>query len=225
MLRKTKIMRKYILILAFLIFCACKDTRTQNTLYFAEAQPINDSQLSKIPSKFLGTYTANDSVFLNIDKNSITFQNNYDIRIHTNQLDSLKDEIIFKENKYYMKNTNELLESKKFGDSILFTLKDIDTVFAFSKSQKAKRINGKLILSTKDSIYWQIKILTLDKNNLKIQEFYADSDLKIFDSITKIKGKQVENSNFLVKPTRTEFAKILKVKNIGTSSNFKRLKK
>lgn len=218
-------MRKYILILALLIFCACKETRIDNILYFAEAQPINDSQLKKIPSKFIGTYFIKDSVFLNIDKNMIAYQYDYNVKIHENQLDSLKDEIIFRENKFFLKSTNEVLKNKKLGDSISLALKYIDTIFAFSKDQQAKRINGKLILSAKDSIYWRIKILTLDKNAIRIQELYADKDLQILDSLTKIKAEQLKDSNFVVKPTRGEFAKILKVKNIGTSSSFVKVKK
>lgn len=220
MLTKTKIMKKYILILTLLIFCACKETRIDNILYFAEAQPINDSQLKKIPTKFIGTYFIKDSVFLNIDKNMIAYQYDYNVKIHENQLDSLNDEIIFRENKFFLKSTNEVLKNKKLGDSISLVLKYIDTIFAFSKDQQAKRINGKLILSTKDSLYWRIKILTLDKNTIKIQELYAGKDLQILDSLTKIKAKQLKDSNFVVKPTRSEFAKILKVKNIGTSSSF-----
>lgn len=217
-------MKKYISILAVIIFCSCKEIPAENSLYFTEAQPISDSQLKKIPSKFTGIYFMKDSVFLNINKSMIAYQYDYDVKIHENQMDSLKDEIIFKENKFFLKSTDEVLKSKKIGDSISLNLKYLDTIFAFSKKNIAKRINGKLILSTKDSVYWRIKILTLDENTIKIQELYADSDLKIFDSICNIKGEQIENSNVLVQPTRSEFAKILKVEGLGIERRFKKLK-
>lgn len=219
---KTKIMKKYTLILALIIFSSCKEVQQEQMIYFEEAQPINNSELRVIPSKFIGTYVSNDSVFLNIDKNTIYMQNNYHLWLHKNQLDSLKNELRFKEGRYILTKTNEVLESKKFGDSILFIMKDRDTIFEFSEIQKAKKINGKLIVSTKDSIYWRVKVLRLEPNGIRVQDFYADTDLKIFHSLTIKKSEAIQelNSSYLVKPSRKEFVKILKIKDLGKSTIF-----
>lgn len=221
---KTKIMKKYFLFIVLIAFVSCKEVRLENNVYFEEAQPINDSELDEIPSKFIGEYFYNDSVNLKIDRNLVTYLNNYKIRIHKSEIDSLKDDLVYREGKFFEKKTNTVLENKIFGDSIEFSIKDIDTVFKFSNSQKAKRINGKLILSTKDSIYWTIKILTLDKNIITIQELNADTDVKAMDSITKIKAKSIEGSNYIAKPSRSEFVNILKLSNLGSSTSFKRIK-
>ena len=224
MLMKTKIMKKYFLFIVLLALVSCKEVRLENNVYFEEPQPINDSELTKIPSKFIGEYVSNDSLRLNIDDEIITYANDYKIRIHKSELDSLKQELFYKDGKFFEKKTNAVLQSKVFGDSIEFAQKDIDTIFRFSNIQKAKRINGKLILSTKDSLNWQIKILTLDKNIITIQGLNADTDIKAIDSITKIKAKPVKGANYVAKPSRTEFTKILKLKNLGSSTNFKKIK-
>ena len=224
MLTKTKIMKKYFLFVAFAVLASCKEVRLENNVYFEEAQPINDSQLTKIPSKFIGKYFSNDSLQLDVADEMITYTNDYKIRIHKSELDSLKEELVFKDGKFIEKKTNAVLQSKVFGDSIEFAQKDVDTFFIFSNNQKAKRINGKLILSTKDSLYWQIKILTLDKNIITIQELNANTDINRIDSITKIKAKAIEGSNYVAKPSRNEFAKILKLKKLGSSIHFKKIK-
>lgn len=223
MLMKTKIMKKHFLIIAVIALVSCKEVRLENNVYFEEAQPINDSELTKIPSKFIGEYLYNDSVNLKVDENQIAYINNYKIRIHKSEIDSLKDELVYKDGKFFEKKTNTLLENKIFGDSIEFNIKDVDTVFRFSDSQKAKRINGKLILNTKDSLYWQIKILTLDKNIISIQELSADTDIKVIDSITNSKAKSIDGANYIVKPSRKEFAKILKLKKLGSETSFKKI--
>lgn len=221
---KTKIMKKYFLFATFVFFTSCKEVRLENNVYFEEPQPIDDSELTKIPSKFIGEYFYNDSVNLKIDSKLVTYLNNYKIRIHKSEIDSLKDELVYKDGKFFEKKTNTPLENKIVGDSIEFNIKDIDTIFKFSDIQKAKRINGKLILSTKDSLYWTIKILTLDKNIITIQDLNADTGIKEIDSITKIKAKAIEGSNYIVKPSRTEFTKILKLKKVGSTTSFKKIK-
>lgn len=217
-------MKKYFLFVILIVLVACKEVRLENNVYFEEPQPVNDSELTKVPSKFIGEYLYNDSVALNISDDIVTYLNNYKIRIHKSKIDSLKDDLVYTDGKFIEKKTNTVLENRIFGDSIEFVIKDIDTVFKFSKNQKAKRINGKLILSTKDSIYWQIKILTLDKNIVTIQELSADTDIRAIDSITKVAAKTIDGPNYIVKPSRKEFAKILKLKKLGNSTSFKKLK-
>lgn len=217
-------MKKYFLFVAVAILVSCKEVRLENNVYFEEPQPINDSELTIIPSKFIGEYFSNDSLQLNITDEMITYTDDFKIRIHKSELDSLKDELVYNEDKFIEKKTNAVLENRIFGDSIEFSQKDIDTFFIFSNTQKAKRINGKLILSLKDSLYWQIKILTLDKNIITIQELNADADIEAIDSITKIKAKAIDGRNYLVKPSRSEFAKILKSKTVGSKVSFKKIK-
>jgi hypothetical protein len=102
--------------------------------------------------------------------------------------------------------------------------KNIDTLFFFSETKKAKRINGDLILNEKDSIYWKVKMLSLNKNTLNIKVLYSDEDLKRMDSITKIHSKKIDSLSYIISPSRSEFKKFSKVKNFGFNSKFVKIK-
>jgi PBP1b-binding outer membrane lipoprotein LpoB len=213
-------MKKYILLLFFIIlFSSCKQAETlpadSFSLCFENPQPINDSELNSIPNKFLGVYMNSDSIFLKIQENIIFLESHNKFRIHEKYLDSLKDGFKIINDKFYLKDNDKTFESKKIGDSIELTEKFIDTIFIFSKSNKAKRISGNLVLNQKDSIYWKVKLISLNKNSLKIKQLYSDSDLKRLDSITKFHSKMIDSTSFLIKPSRGEFKKIVKLKNLG----------
>ena len=175
-----------------LFFASCKERAAHpigNTYYYQEPQPINDSELNSIPNKYLGLYVNEDSIYLNVSKRMIAEESFFKFRIHKNSLDSLSNELIKINGKYKFKNETTFLEDKIIGDSIEFSQKEIDTLFIFSDKQKAKRINGKLVISDKDSIYWQTKLVYLNKDELVIKYLYSDDDLRKLDSITKIKSK------------------------------------
>lgn len=223
-------MKKYlILLITMLFFASCKERAAEypigNTYYYQEPQPINDSELNSIPNKYLGLYVNEDSIYLNISKRMIAEESFFKFRIHKNSLDSLSNELIKINGKYKFKNETTFLEDKIIGDSIEFSQKEIDTLFVFSDKQKAKRINGKLVISDKDSIYWQSKLVYLNKDELVIKYLYTDDDLRKMDSITKIKSKQLDSTTYLISPSRSEFKRFFEVKNFGYESKYKKIAK
>ncbi len=223
-------MKKYlILLITILFFASCKERAAEhpigNTYYYQEPQPINDSELNSIPNKFIGLYVNDDSTYLNVSRKLITNESFFKFRIHKNSLDSLSKELIKVNGKYKFKNETTFLEDKIIGDSIEFSQKQIDTFFIFSDKQKVKRINGKLVLSEKDSIYWQTKLVYLGKNELVIKYLYSDDDLRKMDSITKIKSKQLDSTTYLISPSRSEFKRFFEIKNFGYESKYKKISK
>lgn len=110
------------------------------------------------------------------------------------------------------------------GDSLEIIKKDIDTFFVFSNVQKAKRIDGQLVLNYKDSIYWKIKTISIEKNILKIKYIYSEEDLKRIDSLTKIKSTMIDSSAYILRPSRNEFKRILNLKNLGETREYKKVK-
>lgn len=221
-------MKKYLLILGLIFLVSCKKTEEisfESNFRFASAQPINDSELSKIPNKFLGIFMNKDSTYLNIKSNIILTENYLRFRFHKTEKDSLITEFLIQNGKYISKENKQIFDSKTIGDSIELSSKNSDTLFVLSKSQKAKRINGHLVISQKESFYWTSKILTLDKDILKIRQLYSENDRKRLDSITTIKSKEVDSATFLVEPTRPEFSKILNLKNFGYEQQFTKTSK
>jgi len=208
------------------LIVSCKQSEAVpfgNNFYFENPQPINDSELTSIPNKFQGIYMNSDSVYLNIKKDIIYTESEFKFRIHKNQTDSLKKDFYIENGKYISKNKKEVFNSKVIGDSIELAYKDIDTFFSFSDIQKAKRINGRLVLNQKDSIYWKVKLMSLNKNTLTIKQLYSDNDLKRMDSITKNHSKRIDSTRFIISPSRKEFSKFLELKNFGFDQNYKKI--
>lgn len=212
-----------LLIVLTFLFISCKNIGVpvpDGNYYFENPQPINDSELRSIPNKFQGIYMNADSIRLNIEKNLIFTETENKFRFHKNQLDSLKEYFDVIDGKYISKDNKEIFNSKRVGDSIEMSYKNKDTIFIFSDFQKAKRINGNLVLSEKDSIYWKIKLVSLIKNKLVIKHLNSDIDLKRMDSITKIHSKMIDSTSFIISPNRREFNKFFDLKNFGFDQEY-----
>ncbi|KFF05934.1 hypothetical protein [Flavobacterium reichenbachii] len=223
----------FILLVLIIIFDSCKKADAAATelcddcvtFYFENPQPDNDSELNGFPSKFKGLYMNNDSTYIRIEEDRILSEYFYKFKVHKNYLDTLKQGFDLINNQLIDKETHEKWISTQKGDSLELSKINIDTLFRFSLNQKAKRINGQLVLSTRDSIFWNIKTIALEKNILKIKRIYRLTDLTKLDSITSIKGKELDSISYLIKPTRREFKNILKIKNLGTDKEYDKLSK
>ncbi|UPZ13823.1 hypothetical protein [Flavobacterium humidisoli] len=61
-----------------------------------------------------------------------------------------------------------------------------------------------------------------EKNTIKFNNLYEEKDLKKLDSVTKIKGKKLDSISFLIKLTRNELNKILKINYLGYNNEYKK---
>nr|WP_315251479.1 hypothetical protein [uncultured Flavobacterium sp.] len=215
-------MKKCFLILVLLFVVSCKKVAAPYAgfdMCFENPQPINDSELSKIPNKFRGIFMNSDSMYINIKENIILEESYYKFRIHKTDLDSLKEFFSYTNGEF--KLCSKIIR----GDSLEIIKKDIDTFFIFSNTQKAKRIDGQLVLNYKDSIFWKVKVMNIEKNMLKIKYIYSEEDLKRMDSLTKIKSTMIDSSLFILKPSRNEFKRIINLKKFGEEQEYRRISK
>lgn len=206
-------------------FKESEDIPNGNNFYFESPQPINDSELRSFPNKFKGIYMNSDSIYLNISDNAIFYESENNYRFHKNEIDSLKEYFDVVDGKYISKDKKEVFNSKVIGDSIELAYKDIDTFFSFSDIKKLKRINGYLVLSQKDSIYWKVKLMSLNRNTLTIKQLYSDNDLIRMDSITKNHSKSIDSTSFIINPSRREFSKFFELKNFGFDQKYEKISK
>ncbi|MGH2664821.1 hypothetical protein [Flavobacterium sp.] len=221
-------MKKTILFILLLHLVSCKEAIKEPlglNFYFENPQPVNDSELSKFPDRFQGRYLNSDSTSIIIDDKCILSEHDYGFKIHKKDLDSIKDIFEFNNGKLIDKETNKPVESRFIGDSLKIFNKWTDTLFCISAYNKVKRIHGNLILNKKDSIFWKIKTLRLEKDTLKIQYLYSEEDLRKIGSITKVKAVKIDSFSYIFKPTRREFKNIMKVKNLGDEQQFKKVSK
>ena len=222
-------MRKAILLIVVIIALgSCKKVRMRPCpdcffFYFESPQPDNDVELDRFPHKFRGIYKNEDSTFLKIDEDRIIATYFAKYKIHKSEIDSMKSDYLIFKNKIIRKDSKQSIYMSSKGDSLELTEVYLDTIFRFSYNQKVKRINGQLILSTRDSIFWDIEFLSLEKNRLKFKNIYLPDDLKKLDSVTSIKAKMIDSMSYLIKPTRKEFKNILKIKNLGYDQEYKKV--
>jgi hypothetical protein len=140
-------------------------------------------------------------------------------------MDSLKSEYNLVDGKLITSDTKDKFDIKVVGDSVELSQKIEDTLYRLSYNEKVKRINGQLILSTRDSLFWQIEMISLEKNVIKFKSIYLPQDLQKLNSITAIKGKMLDSLSYLIKPTRKEFKNILKIKNLGNDREYTKVLK
>ena len=205
---------------------SCRRTEEQSVdenNYFIEPQPINNSELSKIPARFQGKFMSNDSIYINIAKNGIIQEYDYKFKISKTALDSLKGEFEITDKKIITKEVGKAYNYRFLKDSVELSEKRIDTIFMFSDHQKAKRIDNKLILNFKDSLFWNIRTISIQNDNLTMSQISDFADLKQLDSITVIKSKMIDSTRILLNPSRREFKKIINIKNAGLKFNYRKL--
>lgn len=222
-------MKKYTIMLVIILsLFSCKETMDVPAdglnLYFEGPQPVSDSEIQKIPASFLGFYQEDESSYLRVEQNAVLWDYHLKFKIHKNFVDSLKVNFKLADGKMIDKKTNEAYTVSDSGDSLLLDNISTDTLFKFSGTQKAKRINGQLVLSTKDSTYWKIKTLTAHKDKLTMRFFYSKEDRNRMDSVTKIKARKLDSTSYVLNPSRSELKKILKLKRLGEEHSFKKIR-
>lgn len=224
-------MKKIFIILVLIVLVvSCKKVRIRPCpdcfiFYFENPQPENDTELDHFPVRFRGLYIDKDSSFLRIKEDRMIYKYFGTYKIHKIEFDSIKEEFRIIGNEATNKTTDEKSVIHIKGDSIEFKETFLDTFFRLSYYNKLKRIDGQLVLSKKDSIFWTTEIMSLNNKTLKIKEIYLPGDLKKLDSITEIKGEKLDSMSYLIKPTRSEFKKILRIKKMGTDSEYKQISK
>lgn len=221
-------MYRILIITLSILFISCKDKVAEfpnSGIYFNCTQPENVSEINRIPKEYLGLYVSSDSVFIRVLKNSIVEESLYKFKVHKSQLDSLQEEFVIFKDKLISKVSKDTFRIKTLKDSILLANKRIDTFFIFSKNKRLIKTGKHLVVNTKDSIFWRVKILTLEKKSLFINYVGRNEfEVERFDSITKIKSKMLsDSSGYIVQPTKKEFKNYLKKNSSKAVVKFNRI--
>ena len=189
---------------------------------FNEIQPVDDNEIASIPNRFSGNYINTDSTYLIVGKKDVFYKWIDKSKISFELFEALKDSMKLVQNKMYFKD-NSFLEYRRLKDSIEIKEIRYDTIFSISDNQKAVKINRTFVLNTKDSIYWKIRLITFDKNNLKIKDLYSLNDIKRIDSLSKIKSIKIDSIKNVFQLSKKEFRTMLALKNFGFERNFRKI--
>jgi hypothetical protein len=101
------------------------------------------------------------------------------------------------------------------NDSLYMSATFIDTLFKLSSYHKAKLIDGSLILSRKDSVFWKMNILSILNDSLRWRHLSSKDDYtSLMSEISNIRTNQ-DTSEVYLKPTKVEFKRILSLNKMG----------
>lgn len=215
----------FLVIPIFIFFISCKQADAVPyfgiEFLFKESQPINDREIRQLPNKFLGNYISSDSTYLIIKNQVIYYKWSTKNNISFSDFKSLKDSLRIVDNKLFI--DDQFVEFRKLKDSIEITNTNYDTIFSISDSNKAKRVKGSIVLNTKDSIFWKIKIMSLNKKTLSLMTLVSDEDLTRLDSLSKVKVQKIDSTKNVFELSKTEFKKMLALKRLGFIQEYKKL--
>lgn len=217
---------KYFLVISlFTLYINCKQADAVPyygiDFLFKAPQPIDDREVNHFPNRFIGNYMNQDSTNLVIENKTVYYKWTTKSNISFSAFDSIKDSQRVFENRIYF--DNEFVEFRKLKDSIEITDSNYDTIFSISSFQKVKRVKNSIVFNTKDSIYWKIKIITLDNNRLTLKTIVSDEDLIRMDSLSKIKAQKIDSTKIIVQLSKREFKKMLTLKRFGYDQKFKKI--
>jgi hypothetical protein len=219
-------MKKIIVVasIAALFAIGCKKTESVETqFYFAEAQPVNDSELTRLPEKYRGTYQGAAGDTLKVDSGAIYTEYAYRGSIPKDSVATVNKVGSYVNGKYRLKDEDEKNYTvREDKDSIYINGRYRDTLFAFSDAAKAKRINGQVVLSRKDSIYWKVSLLSIKNDSLSLRLLSRKEDYNLLQAKVKDISTNSDTTVVHIKPSRREFKTIIKLK-LDADSKYKKI--
>ena len=213
-----------ILLLLLLVLFSCKnisEVPTETDFSFSQKQPINGSKINHFPKNLIGYYMNIDSTYLIVTNKEFIYKWIRKNNTSLEDFEKIKDSSKIVGNKVYFKN--DFFEFRKLKDSIEITSMNYDTIFSISENQIAKKIRRSIVLNTKDSIFWKIKIVNLNKNILTIKSLTSFNDLNRIDSLLKTKVQKIDSTRNIIQLTRKELKNMLKLEKFGYDQNFRKI--
>ncbi len=210
-----------------LLLISCKEKAalvTETIFYFREPQPQDDSEIGHIPSKYIGDYRFGDHSILHVEKNVIWSEFPHEEEVSREVFDSLKKESVYRNGVWILKDTGLEIRVTPRDTTFLFNYKYADTSFTLGSDTKVKRIHGSLVISVKDSIFWNVQLLQKSHDTLYLKGFYNKSDYSMAKQIVKDVKANADTTMVTLNPTRKEFISILRNSKQLDGQSFKRIK-
>jgi len=190
-------------------------------VYFDEPQPTDTESLSKIPKKLIGDYfNPKDNSHLIISENLIHRTFDLDNKIHINELDSLE---ILSGDTITNSKTNEKITVKREGDSLIYHVHFLDTIFNMKKNNILKKYKGYYFLNTAfDEDNWEVLKLKLEKGKLTLGSINSIEEINSLEKITETPHDSISPYKF--KPTKNQFKQFIKNNGFNDEEVYFRIK-
>ncbi len=189
---------------------------------FTEPQPAGTGNLSKFPKRLLGQYLSmEDSSTLQIDNGMM--QRIYDIteKIHANQLSS--NEKLSGDTLINL-TTNEKTPVVVEGDSIIYRLHYIDTMFRIDTDNVVRKFKGFYFLNSRSGKNgWEVKKMQLSQGQLIVSSITEQSDIDNLKAVVETVQDTVLPYQF--NANRKQFKKYVRNNGFSDHETFIRQKK
>jgi len=218
------------IILASLFACDREGVIAVPVATFNEPQPANIESLSTFPKRLQGQYLSlKDSSILSINDKFIRRTLDFDNKIHTKKLDSMRqnnmcqirgDTLIFLD-------THEKVKIiKQIGDSLLIRERYIDTLFQIGRNNILRKFKGFYFLNTRyDKDGWGVEKARLTKGVLVISST-TKADIKKLEEITGTETETPQDTDTVAvavpkfTTTKKQFKTFIKNEGFSNSETF-----
>jgi hypothetical protein len=216
---------RYIVLLVAFLFISCKENAAGEyasvDYYFDEPQPVNDRPLKTIPTLFRGSYSHSKDEVLNITNNAVYFDYQQNIALPLSDKDSVFKIPQYKDGKITYYNPYSQFDVT-VKDSVYLSGFTRDSIFNLSDTNIAKLYKGRLILSHRDSTFWKVNILAVNKDSLYWKHLSLE-DYKKISVFIKDVAINNDTTGVLIKPTKKEFKQLLDM-NMSWQQKYKKVR-
>jgi len=189
---------------------------------FNEPQPTDTDNLSKFPGRLQGQYLSlADNSTLVIGDKLIQRISDFDLKIHPSELDSnsrLSGDTIID----LTTNTRQVI--KRDGDSLVYHIHSIDTLFQMNYENVVRKFKGYYFLNKRwGDGRWEVKKIELSKGQLVISSISTKQDIENLKTITE--STQDTDAPCKFTTTKKQFKEFIKNDGFSDSEIFVRQKK
>lgn len=186
---------------------------------FDQPQPANTATLTSLPKRLQGSYQSlKDNSLLTINDHAILRIYDYNLKKHIGEPDS---NYRFSGDSVIDLNDNLKTTFKREGDSIIFHIHSVDTLFLLSDENVLKKFRGYYFLNL---LYqksgWEVKKLGLSKGELTISGIKSKEEIDLLKTFSENNSDTVP---FQVRPTKKQFLKFIKAEGFSEKEVFTRL--
>lgn len=208
-----KLNKAIIYLLLILAVSAC-----ENPIKFEEPQPVDQSDLKKIPKRLRGNYQSDSGdTFLSISDSKIIEWSKFAHRLLIDSLD-IDSELINE----YSPETVQLIEGKYNltiqllpNDSVLVDYFYADTIFDIRSENLLRKFKGHYFLNyQRNDDTWRVRRLTLKKKELSFGSIRIADDIEKLKAITEIEEIKSDSGKVIgyqLNPTRKELKQLMKL--------------
>lgn len=187
---------------------------------FTEPMPPNEKNLNAFPWKYRGDYVNNDgSTYLHIDKQMITKEYDYDVRIHRDSMtyfDSLAGDTLWDN---YTRNYRFVTVDS--AGYVCYHVNETEHVFGINADFIARKYKGYLFLNSPYDAGWTCEQVKLKKGILTISSI---STVEAVEALNECVEDHSDTVALSYSPTKKQFKSFVKSDGFGYGEEYHRIK-